>query len=110
MSDIDAPLFYWHESGNGNRFRVDLADYEEAETCEHCRLVYSADVVDRLRLRVAELERETARYQWLRARDLGTVYQGGVFAGMTPDNVVLNGEDLDSAIDAAMAKEGDADV
>lgn len=39
------------------------------------------------------------RYAWLRERDLDTIHQGGVFAGMTPNNIVLNGEDLDAAID-----------
>lgn len=53
------------------------------------------------------ISRETAveyakRYAWLRARDLDTVHEGGVFAGLTPSNVVLNGADLDEAIDAAM--------
>ncbi|MGP3505801.1 hypothetical protein FRC97_19225 [Paracidovorax citrulli] len=44
-----------------------------------------------------------ARYEWLRSRDLDAVQKGGVFAGKTPDNVVLNGADLDAAIDAAIA-------
>lgn len=51
-----------------------------------------------LRLRNAN---DAARYRWLRSRDLDTIKAGGVFAGKTPDNVVLNGEDLDAAIDAA---------
>jgi hypothetical protein len=37
-------------------------------------------------------------YAHLRAKDLDTVHKGGVFAGRTPQNVVLNGEDLDAAI------------
>ncbi|AVS75644.1 hypothetical protein [Paracidovorax cattleyae] len=41
-----------------------------------------------------------ARYEWLRSRDLDAIHQGGIFAGKTPDNVVLNGADLDAAIDA----------
>mgnify|MGYP000173545714 CR=1 FL=1 len=48
-------------------------------------------------------EEDAARYRFLRERDLDTIKGGGVFAGMTPDNVVLNGEDLDAAIDAARA-------
>ena len=55
------------------------------------------------------LEKDAARYQWLRERDLETVHKGGVFAGMTPENYVLNGADLDAAIDdalAAQAKQG----
>ena len=44
------------------------------------------------------------RYLWLRRRDLNTIQAGGVFAGMTPRNVVLNGKDLDEAIDDAMGR------
>ena len=46
------------------------------------------------------LHADAARYQFLRGRDLNTIYMGGVFAGITPENVVLNGDDLDAAIDA----------
>ena len=46
---------------------------------------------------------DAARYRWLRERDLETVHKGGVFAGMTPENYVINGVDLDAAIDAAIA-------
>ncbi|MEW6314732.1 MAG: hypothetical protein AB1513_11965 [Pseudomonadota bacterium] len=47
---------------------------------------------------------DAARYNFLRGRDLDTINKGGVFAGMTPRNVVLHGEDLDAEIDAAMLK------
>ncbi|MDW9227040.1 hypothetical protein C7S15_1607 [Burkholderia cepacia] len=56
------------------------------------------------RMEAAELD--AARYRYLRERPLDAVSAGGVFAGKTPDNVVLNGADLDAAIDAARA--GDA--
>ena len=46
---------------------------------------------------------DAARYRWLRSRDLDTIHNGGVFAGMTPKNVVLNGDDLDAAIDKQRA-------
>lgn len=46
------------------------------------------------------------RYQYLRSRDLDTIDQGGIFVGMTPDNVVMNGADLDEAIDKAMSQKG----
>lgn len=54
---------------------------------------------------IAEVERlrtDAARYRWLRERDLETISRGGVFAGMTPKNIVLNLEDLDAEIDAAI--------
>ena len=47
---------------------------------------------------------DACRYRWLRDRDIDAIDNGGVFAGLTPDNVVINGEDLDAAIDAAMEK------
>lgn len=52
-----------------------------------------------------ELRKDAERYQWLRSRDLETIRHGGVFAGITPQNIVLNEETLDDSIDAAMAKE-----
>lgn len=48
------------------------------------------------------MAKDAARYRWLRERDLETIRQGGVFAGMTPENIVLNLEHLDAAIDAAL--------
>lgn len=51
------------------------------------------------RMEAAELDAD--RYRYLRARPLNAVSVGGVFAGKTPDNVVLNGADLDAAVDAA---------
>jgi hypothetical protein len=42
------------------------------------------------------------RYAYLRGRSLDAIKDGGVFAGLTPDNVVLNGDDLDAAIDGAL--------
>jgi hypothetical protein len=47
-------------------------------------------------------KRDAARYQWLRNRDLETIAEGGVFAGVTPQNVVINGEDADAYIDVRM--------
>ena len=44
------------------------------------------------------------RYGWLRSRDVDAISSGGVFAGMTPENIVLNGETLDAAIDAAIER------
>lgn len=51
-----------------------------------------------------QLRMDAGRYRWLRSRDLEAISQGGVFAGLTPDNLVLNEETLDQAIDDAMAK------
>lgn len=58
------------------------------------------------RLEVAEMYAD--RYRYLRERPLDAVSSGGVFAGKTPDNVVLNGADLDAAIDAARAQGGES--
>ena len=52
---------------------------------------------------VDDLQLKADRYDFLRDRDLDAIKTGGVFAGKTPDNIVLNGDDLDAAIDAALA-------
>lgn len=52
---------------------------------------------------MAAQSRDAARYRFLRSRDLDTIGKGGVFAGLTPDNMVLNEEHLDAAVDVAMA-------
>jgi hypothetical protein len=53
---------------------------------------------------LARLAQDAARYRHLRGKDLDTIQWGGVFAGMTPDNFVLNGEDLDREVDAEMRR------
>ena len=86
--------------------------------CKECIHTFIDKGGDEIPLLVADLKvlqivatslntdaRDAARYRWLRARDLETICQGGVFAGMTPQNVILSGEDLDAAVDAAMASQ-----
>lgn len=61
--------------------------------------------------KVTTQRRDAARYAYLRSRPLDAIQKGGVFAGLVPDNVVLNGDDLDAAVDAALqaqSKEGGA--
>jgi len=48
--------------------------------------------------------RDAARYRWLRDRDLDTISKGGVFAGLMPDKIVLNGGDLDKSVDGAIRR------
>ena len=67
--------------------------------CSDCNSAISGD-------RIREFAR---RYAYLRLRSLNEIDKGGVFAGMTPANVVLNGCDLDNAIDAAIEQQANAD-
>lgn len=53
-------------------------------------------------LTLEQVAQYARRYAYLRDRDLDAIVDGGVFAGQVPENVVLNGDDLDAAIDAAM--------
>lgn len=46
---------------------------------------------------------DAKRYRYLRERDCDTIHKGGIFAGMTPDNYVVSGEELDAELDKAMA-------
>ncbi|MBA6058932.1 hypothetical protein [Pseudomonas juntendi] len=67
--------------------------------------VVMASAYDDLKTENEALRKDAERYQWLRSRDLNTISQGGVFAGITPQNMVINEETLDEAVDDAIAKE-----
>ena len=56
----------------------------------------------------AEGEADAARYRWLRSRDLDTIDAGGIFIGRVPENTVINGEDADRAVAAAIRAQGEA--
>ena len=48
------------------------------------------------------------RYRWLRARPLDSIIAGGIFIGVTGGRTggwVINGDDADRAVDAAMEVE-----
>lgn len=51
------------------------------------------------------LLRDAERYRHLKSKDIGAIHKGGVFAGKTPDNVVLNGDELDAAVDQSIKYE-----
>ena len=59
-------------------------------TCSMCSHAISAETVRAYAI----------RYAVLRAAPIDAIRSGGVFAGQTPQNIVLNGGDLDAAIDA----------
>ena len=56
---------------------------------------------------ILELYDDAIRYKYLRNRSLNTIENGGVFAGLTPENVILNGADLDRAIDDAILEDAE---
>lgn len=60
----------------------------------------AAELIRDLLTEFQSLRQNDRRYRWLRSRNLDAISEGGVFAGMTPKNVVLNGDDLDAAIDS----------
>lgn len=49
------------------------------------------------------LRKDAERYRVLRQADVDTIHNGGLFAGLTPDNIVINGHDLDRRADAVIA-------
>jgi len=51
------------------------------------------------------LDEDASRYRWLRTRNLDAIDNGGLFVGMVPENIVINGDDLDRCVDAARAAE-----
>lgn len=68
------------------------------------------DAIHSLQVRNAELRSENKtlrkdadRYLVLRQADVDTIHNGGLFAGLTPDNIVINGHHLDEQTDAVIA-------
>lgn len=73
-------------------------------------LVGNAERIIELKAQLADeratserLWQDAERYRYLRERDLEAIEKGGVFAGSTPANIVMNGIDLDEAVDKALA-------
>lgn len=100
----------------GKMLRIDipLADLGGEVVTEFygCSSVYSLRPISEDRADAAQNELEhmrwvermdAARYRWLRSRELDTIDAGGIFIGRVPENTVINGEDADRAIDAAIS-------
>jgi len=99
---------------------IELASLREREEEleEECREIKQLAADNFKRAKVAEARAETAererdeartdaeRYRYLRERDLDTINKGGIFAGMTPKNIILNLDCLDREVDAARAITG----
>lgn len=81
---------------------IDAGERREAQIAQQRNIMM--DEIERLRAERDALRADAERYRCLRGRDLNTIDVGGVFAGLTPQNVVLNGEDLDAAVDAIRAE------
>lgn len=99
--DSDYYLIGPHEDGLVSNAVVKTHDVNNAEFIASFNPLVAQELINRLR----EAEKDAERYQYLRERDLETIENGGVFAGITPYNFVLNGIDLDQAIDDAIAQE-----
>ena len=65
--------------------------------------VVAKSAIENLQANLKENEKDATRYNWLRSRELETIKNGGVFAVMSPANIVLNGGSLDEAIDFAIS-------
>lgn len=73
------------------------------------RLDYEEALAD-LKRDLAEARTDAERYRYLRSRPEDTIGKGGIFAGMTPatgkGGYILTEDDLDRAVDGAVAEEG----
>lgn len=65
--------------------------------------VVMAEAYDQLKAENETLRKDAERYRVLRQADVDTIHNGGLFAGLTPDNIVINGHDLDRRTDAVIA-------
>ena len=81
---------------------VEMVTHDEIVAVIGTLLDMGAAALANLEEALAE-DRDAERYRWLRSRNVDAIKSGGIFAGLTPENVVLTGEELDHAIDAAKA-------
>jgi len=86
------PVVFYRAEEDGTLWARPAADFYDG------RYEKISDQVDR------GFAADAARYRWLRSRDLETIVKGGVFAGMTPANVVINEGHLDVYIDDEIRK------
>ena len=117
---IKAAIVAQHDPAYSYVSKVSVGDVEldgsfEIEPIADAALSILSTALAERDAKIAELEEQAwqlkadaYRYRWLRERDLDTIHQGGVFAGSTPRNVVINGEDLDWAVDEARGIEAEA--
>lgn len=98
------PIFAGFQFNSGGKTweQVIPSALDEPRVVKTVRLEDAQRIIAELESQLAEAQKDAGRYRWLRSRDLNTISNGGVFAGMTPSNVVLNEKDLDCEIDAAM--------
>ncbi|MBX8824717.1 hypothetical protein [Ochrobactrum sp. SFR4] len=105
--DYQVPDF-WADAKSFNVFamhwpKVKVISVSKQRSEKHSMPLYASPAP------AADLKADAARYQYLRSRDVETIRKGGVFAGVTPENYVINGVDLDYAIDAALNVEASND-
>jgi len=80
-----------------NSIKIEKTRAAEAVVCERLEELGLID-----KPKETQLEADARRYRFLRDADIQAVSFGGLFAGKTPDNIVINGVDLDLEIDSAM--------
>ena len=77
----------------------------EIDEIEH-RIAYhkmtASQVYTQMNQHIQVLKNDAIRYRFLRQADLDSVKAGGIFVGRTPENLVINGIDLDEAIDSEL--------
>jgi len=79
--------------------RCEDADCPGYSQCDSC---FQETDHDR---KIIALRKDAQRYHYLRNADVDAVKKGGLFAGLTPQNLVLNGCDLDEEIDKRLASQ-----
>ena len=92
----------WHLK----RVLADENQTEQAEAFLSKPPLSAGDIVserDQLKAENESLRADAERYRVLRRADIDTIHNGGLFVGLTPENVVINGCDLDYRCDALIS-------
>ncbi|MDY7067609.1 hypothetical protein PsexTeo8_40910 [Pseudomonas extremaustralis] len=97
-----------HRSEGGNTYpvlTVSTAGYGAAYDTEKMARYHAAvrpAAVLSLIAEIKALRKDSERYRVLREADIDTIHNGGLLAGLTPDNIVVNGQHLDERVDAVI--------
>ena len=110
--DVEPVAHMWQHDETGRTGFVEHAPAEELEQWERINKprrfvakLYPATTVAALKARVAELEKDAARYRWLRDGELTADYPYPVMrmGGSRVDDQTIWADELDAAIDDAIS-------
>jgi len=85
----------------GSVERIVMCEYSQGLCADGAAILRDGEMmtIDEIIIELRSLAADANRYRFLKMADIDSIKNGGIFAGRTPENLILNGIDLDEAID-----------